>query len=162
MSHDGSQQNPWGDEPSPGSSPSGPSSSPQQGAPHHQQASGPQGAHHQQASAGAQGAHNQAPPHNYPPPESNSASGMAIASLITGILSILSASLLLCCGALGTLVSGPLAIAAVVLAYSDWSKIQVGQSSSSGKVMVIIGGGLGALAGLANAGMCGLTALMML
>lgn len=88
---------------------------------------------------------------------------MAIASLVTGILSFVSAGIFfVCCGffaVIGTVVSGPLALASVVLAYIDWRRINNGESPEAGKTMVFAGGGIGALCLLLNVGVFAVTVL---
>ncbi len=70
---------------------------------------------------------------------------MAIGALVTGIFGFLSGSFVMCCGLLGSIISIPVALTAIILSYVEWTKINRGQSPQQGKVMVMIGGVLGGL-----------------
>ena len=163
MNHDDSDSNPWGDsgtdwDQSGGADPSGDPASPGQ------RHSPPPPGHGQDQGYGHAHGGGQSYGHSQPhsPPQSESPSGLAIGALVAGILSFISGSLVLCCGVFGSLFSVPVALAAMVMAYMDWTKIQSGQSSQKGKPMVIIGGVLGALIMVLNIGMFGLFVVMLL
>lgn len=138
MNHDDPDDNPWGgdwsNEPAQKTAQSSQPHAQQQ--PHHQP---PPGAQQHQPPPGAQqhppqGQMQSAQGHAYPA-QKDSASGLAIATLIAGVAG-------------WTLVPIFGSIAAVIMGFIEWNNIKSGQSSEQGKIMVMIGMGLGG-AGLA-------------
>ncbi len=98
------------------------------------------------------------PPHGQPPTSAGSASGMAIGAVIAGVVGVMASGLGLCC-CLTAPVGFIAAVAAMAMAYMEYQKIETGESSEKGRVLVMVGGGLGAVSLLLNLGTLGLFVL---
>ena len=144
MNRDDDHDNPWGgdwtsDDTGGADWSSEPTQQPTAHQPHQQQPTAHQPHQqqpHQQSYQGYQPSHSQPPaPHQGPygyqqPYAQQSASGLAVATLIAGISGWTFVPLL------GSL-------AAVIMGFIEWNNIKNGQSSEQGKIFVIIGASLG-------------------